>query len=252
MIKIAVISDIHGNMQALESVLKDIESEKCDKIFCLGDLAMAGPEPVKAIEKIIELKEKGNFAQGNFTLIQGNTDEMIAENSPAIIDKVKAFPIMAKALENDVKIIPDNLKEFLRNLPKQERLEIEGVKILLVHGSPRKNDENISPDLPLEKIEEMLEGVDADLIFCGHTHIPCGYQTSSGQTVVNDGSVGRPFTPNPQACYAVVTFDKGGFEIKHKFVDYDKQTASEILSKRDFEGADKLAKILVKPESRHI
>lgn len=247
MIKVAVISDIHGNMQALEAVLKDIEVEKCDKIFCLGDLAMAGPEPVKVIEKIKDLYE-----QCNFTLIQGNTDEMIAEYSPAIIDKVKAFPIMAKALENDVKIIPDNLKEFLRNLPKQEQLEIEGVTILLVHGSPRKNDENISPDLPVEKIEEMLEGVDADLIFCGHTHIPCGYQTSSGQTVVNDGSVGRPFTPNPQACYVVVTFDNGGFEIKHKFVDYDKQTASEILSKRDFEGADKLAKILIKPESRHM
>lgn len=247
MIKTAVISDIHGNMQALEAVLKDIEAEKCDKIFCLGDLAMAGPEPIRTIEKIKEIYEKGNFE-----LIQGNTDEMIADYSPAVIDKVKSFPVMAKALENDVKIIPDNLKEFLRNLPKQEQLEIEGVKILLVHGSPRKNDENISPDLPIEKIEEMLEGVSADLIFCGHTHIPCGYQTSKRQTVVNDGSVGRPFTPSPQACYAVVNFNSGDFDVKHKFVDYDKQTASEILAKRDFEGADKLAKILVKPETRYL
>lgn len=247
MIKIAVISDIHGNMQALEAVLKDIEAEKCDKIFCLGDLAMAGPEPVKAIEKIKELQNMKDFI-----LIQGNTDEMIADYSQAVIDKVKAFPVMAKALENDVKIIPDNLKEFLRNLPKQVQVEFEGVKVLLVHGSPRKNDENISPDLPIEKIEEMLVGVDADLILCGHTHIPCGYQTSKRQTVVNDGSVGRPFTPNPQACYAIITFTSGDFEVKHKFVDYDKQKASEILAKRDFEGADKLAKVLVKPESRHM
>lgn len=252
MIKIAVISDIHGNMQALEAVLKDIKAENCDKIFCLGDLAMAGPEPVKAIEKIKELQEKGNFTQGNFTLIQGNTDEMIGYYSPEIIAKVNQFPIMARALENDVQIIPENLKEFLRNLPKQAEIEIEGVKILLVHGSPRKNDENISPELPIEKIEEMLEGINADLVLCGHTHIPCGYQTSKRQTVVNDGSVGRPFTPNPQACYAVVTFNSGDFDIKHKFVDYDKQTASEILSKRDFDGADKLAKILIKPETRHM
>lgn len=245
--KVAIISDIHGNMQALEAVLKDIESEKCDKIFCLGDLAMAGPEPVKVIEKIKELQETKDL-----TLIQGNTDEMIGDYSPAIIDKVKVFPIMLKALENDVKIIPEDLKEFLRNLPKQAQVEIEGVKILLVHGSPRKNDENISPDLPLNLVEEMIEGVNANLILCGHTHIPCGYQTSKGQTVVNDGSVGRPFTPNPQACYAIINFKNGGFDVQHKFIDYDKQTASEILSKRDFEGADKLAKILIKPETRHM
>lgn len=250
--KVAVISDIHGNMQALESVLKDIESEKCEKIFCLGDLAMAGPEPVKAIEKIKELYEKDNFNQEKFILIQGNTDEMIGDYSLEIIAKVNQFPIMARALENDVQIVPNNFKEFLRTLPKQKELEIEGVKILLVHGSPRRNDENISPDLPIENIEEMLEGVNADLILCGHTHIPCGYQTSKRQTVVNDGSVGRPFTPNPQACYAIININNGVFDVQHKFINYDNKTASEILSKRDFEGADKLAKILIKPETRHM
>lgn len=246
--KVAVISDIHGNMQALEAVLQDIENEKCEKIFCLGDLAMAGPEPVKAIEKIKELYEKGYLL-----LIQGNTDEMIGNYSSKVNDNVKdAFPIMAKALENDVKIIPKELREFLKNLPKQAELEIQDVKILLVHGSPRRNDENISPDLPIEKVEEMITGTDSDVIFCGHTHIPCGYQTTKKQTVVNDGSVGRPFTPNPQACYVIARFYHGVLDISHKFVDYDNQKASELLAKRDFEGADKLAKILVKPEFRHM
>jgi len=245
--KIAIISDIHGNMQALESVLEDIKKEKCEKIFCLGDLAMAGPEPVKTIALIKKLYEDGDFE-----LIQGNTDLMIA-NSAASTPLVKsAFPIMGNALENDAKIIPEALKEFLKNLPVEKELEIEGVKVLLVHGSPRKNDENISPDLPIEKIEEMLEGVDADVIFCGHTHIPCGYQTTKKQTVVNDGSVGRPFTPNPQTCYVVANFENGSFDVTHKFVNYNNKKASEILAKRNFEGADKLASILIKPEFRHM
>lgn len=246
--KIAIISDIHGNMQALEAVLADIRAEHCDKIFCLGDLAMAGPEPVKAIELIRKMNEDKNFV-----LIQGNTDEMIGSCSSETIATVKsAFPIMGEALEDDCKIIPLELKEFLKTLPKQYKVEIEGLKILLVHGSPRRNDENILPNLPIEKIEGMLEGVGADVVFCGHTHMPCGYQTSKGQTVVNDGSVGRPFTENPQACYVVAEFKDGKFEVMHKFIDYDKQTAAEILSKRKFKGADKLAQILIRPEFRHM
>jgi len=247
-VKIAVISDIHGNMQALEAVLEDIKKEKCEKIFCLGDLAMAGPQPAETISQIKDLYEKGDFE-----LIQGNTDEMIGNYCSEIAEKVKnAAPIMGNALENDVKILPDELKEFLKNLPAQKELEIEGVKILLVHGSPRKNDENISPDLPIEKIEEMIAGVDADVIFCGHTHIPCGYQTNTKQTVVNDGSVGRPFTQNPQACYVIAEFNNGKIEIKHKLINYDRELASKILAKRDFEGAEKLAQILIRPEFRHI
>ena len=248
MIKIAVISDIHGNMQALEKVLADIKAEKCDKILCLGDIAMAGPEPVKATQLIKKMIEEGKI-----TVIQGNTDEFIANFDKPLEDKVKtAFPVMGNALENDVKIMPAELIEFLKNLPKTAEITIEKKKILLVHGSPRKNDENITPDLPLEEVEKMIESTDADLIFCGHTHVPCGYQTMTKQTVVNVGSVGRPFTPRPQACYVVAEFFDGNFNVMHKFVSYDNEKAAKILAEREFVGADKLAQILIKPESRHM
>ncbi len=246
--KIAIISDIHGNMQALEAVLADIKVEKCDKIFCLGDLAMAGPEPVKAVEFI-----KNMAKNDNFYLIQGNTDEFIANYSPELKEKIaSSFPVMAQALENDVQIMSEDDIIFLKNLPKQMELEIEGVKILLAHGSPRNNSENIFPDLPIEKVEEMIKGVDADIIFCGHTHIPCGYQTNTKQTVVNDGSVGRPFTLDPKACYVIAEFKDKKFNIMHKFIDYDKQKASQILAKRPFKGSKNLAKMLINPELRHI
>lgn len=246
--KIAIISDIHGNMQALEKVFADIQKEKCEKIFCLGDLAMAGPEPQKAIEFIKEL-----YDNGKLELIQGNTDEMLGNYSANVGEVVSnSFPIMGAALDNDAKIVNEELKEFLKNLPKQKEILVEGVKILLVHGSPRKNDENILPELPIEKVEEMVANTDVDVIFCGHTHIPCGYQTNKKQTVINVGSVGRPFTPEPKACYVVADFVNGTSEFTHKFIDYDKQKASDILAKRDFVGAEKLSKILINPEHRHM
>ena len=242
--KLAVISDIHGNLFALEKVLEDIEHEKCDNIVCLGDLAMAGPEPDKTVELVKQM---------DWDVVQGNTDKMIVEFNEDMYNALKGqIPIMANALRNDVEVISDENKEYLKNLPENLEININNTPILLVHGSPRRNNEDISPDLPLEKVEEMIEGTDARLILCGHTHLPCGYQTNSGKTVVNVGSVGRPFTEKPVSCYAIVTFDEIGFGVEHKFVEYDNVSASETLAKRNFEGSDKLAQILIKPTVRHM
>ncbi len=242
--KIAVISDIHGNLYALEKVLEDIEHEKCDNIFCLGDLAMAGPEPDKTVSLVKQM---------NWDIIQGNTDKMIVEFTDKIYDSLKgSIPIMANALKNDVEVISKDNKEFLKNLPENMEITISKTPILLVHGSPRKNNEDILPDLPLDEVEEMVSDTDARLILCGHTHIPCGYQTNTGKTVVNVGSVGRPFTEKPEACYAIVSIDDIGFGVEHRFVEYDYHAAADVLSKRNFDGADKLSKILIKPELRHM
>ena len=243
--KIAVISDIHGNFQALDSVLDDMRKNHAEQVFCLGDLAMAGPQP----RLIIDLISK----KSDWVVIQGNTDKMIADFSPEIMENVKkSFPIMANALADDVYFIEDEMKQYLKNLPARKEVEVEGVKVLLVHGSPRRNNEDILPDLPIKKVEEMIEGTNADVIFCGHTHIPCGYQTSRKQTIVNVGSVGRPFTEDPKACYVLAEFQDGGFSIEHRFVDYDREMAANILRSRDFEGSDKLAQMLISPSSRHL
>lgn len=243
--KIAVLSDIHGNFQALESVMEDVKANNCEQVFCLGDLAMAGPQPRMVIDYVRK--------QNNWTVIQGNTDKMIADFSPEILQNVKNnFPVMANALADDVIFIEEDKKDYLRNLPAQKELTLEGVKLLLVHGSPRRNNEDILPDMPLKIIEEMLEGTNADLIFCGHTHVPAGYQTNKKQTVVNVGSAGRPMTEEPKACYVIADFQDGGFSIEHRFIDYDRQTAADIMSARNFDGADKLAQMILHPVSRHI
>jgi putative phosphoesterase len=245
--KIAVISDIHGNIQALEAVLNDIKNESCKRIFCLGDLAMAGPEPSKTIDRIIELE-----ASLDMPVIQGNTDEMIANCNNRILHLLKKNnTIMANALAKDVIEVSELQKEYLKNLPAQKEIEIEGIKILFVHGSVRKNNENIFPDLKIEEVEEMIKGTNADIIFCGHTHIPCGYQTNTKQTVVNTGSVGRPFSIEPKACYAILEIKNKEFSIKHNLVKYDVEKAAEILKNRGFEGCEKLAQMLIHATSRY-
>lgn len=243
--KVAILSDIHGNMQALESVMADIKENNCEKVFCLGDLAMAGPEPTKVI----------NFvkSQSNWTVIQGNTDKMIADFTPEILKNTeKAFPVMGHALADDVLFLSDDAKNFLKNLSHQKELNVDGVKALLVHGSPRRNNEDILPGMPLEQIEEMIKNVDADLIFCGHTHVPAGYQTNTKQTVVNVGSVGRPMTKDAKSCYCIADFENGSFSIEHRFIDYNRELSAEIMRTRNFDGAEKLAEMILHPTSRHI
>lgn len=244
--KVAILSDIHANWQALEAVVEDFKKQGCEKVLCLGDLAMAGPQPRMVVDYIRNQKD--------WTVIQGNTDKLIGYFSPQIVDQVKkVFPVMANALLDDVLYLEDDKKEYLKNLPAKKELELEGVKVLMVHGSPRKNNEDIMPNMPLAKIEEIIDGTTADLIFCGHTHVPCGYQTNNKQTVVNVGSVGRPMTEDPKACYVVANFEKGGFSIEHRFVDYDRETASSIMLARGFEGCETLSEMILnpKPSKRH-
>lgn len=242
--KIAVISDIHANLIALQEVLKDIEKEECQIVFCLGDIVLAGPQPKETLDFV---------RKQNWNIIQGNTDLMISDYNDDVKNMLtENFPIIANAVEDDILLFSDDDKEYLRSLPATLEFSVEGVNICLVHGSPRKNNEDISPNLPLDKVEEMIKPSNADLILCGHTHIPCGYQTNKKQTVINVGSVGRPMTENPLPCYLVLEINNGIFSAKHKFVDYNREAAANMLASRHFKGADKLAKLLINPISRHV
>ena len=245
--KIAVISDIHGNMEAIEAVMNDIEKQGCEKIFVLGDYAMAGPNPKEAVEYFMK-----HESDPKFVMIQGNTDLMIVDYNFDLYDELKEkAPIMAEALKNDSSILNAFEKVFLKRLPIQKEVFIDGVSFLLVHGSPRKNNEDILPDTPIMEVEEMIKNTDANVILCGHTHIPCGFQTETKKTVVNAGSIGRPFTKEPKSCYLVITTDNGKCVFEHRFVEYNKKSASEKLKKRNFWGADKLAEMLLNPVQRH-
>ena len=238
--KIAVISDIHANTSALEAALDKIKSLKTDKIFCLGDILMAGYDPNGTAKIITKLD--------NLEIIQGNTDKMVACFSEELLEKAKKkSPCMGYALEDDLKIIDEKYKDFVRNLPESKYIEINGLKIQLVHGSPRQQDENIYPNLALEDVEKMVENSSADLILCGHTHIPCGYSLKSGKTVVNVGSIGRSMTEDKMPYWAMLDIDDNGtFQIEHTSVKYDNKKVSEYIKNRGFKCALNLAKMYIK------
>lgn len=242
--KIAVISDIHANLHALTAVINDFEKRGVKKVFALGDYAMAGPQPVETLQFILTQQ---------WEMIQGNTDKMIATYSEKTYEDAKtSFPVMAEALKYDMSVLPKKHIDFLAALPAEKIIEIEGIKIHLVHGSPRRNNENIYPDLKPETVEEMTRNSDADLILCGHTHIPCGYQLNSKKTVVNVGSVGRSMTPDAVPCYAILDIENGQFTIEHHFVNYEREIAAEIIKSHSFEGSEKLADMLFNTANRHL
>ena len=146
-----------------------------------------------------------------------------------------------KSIDVEIELAPNEEKEFLKNLPPQKTIEVDGVKILLVHGSPRRNNEDILPDTPMFEIEKMVKDLDVSVVLCGHTHIPCGFQTVDKKTVVNVGSVGRPFTQEPKACYLRLTVTNGKCVFEHRFVEYNKDRAALKLRTREFAGSNKLA-----------
>ena len=239
--KVAILSDVHGNVDALKAVLKDIAQVDVAKIYVLGDLAFCGPYPKATIDFI-----RDNLSDQ--VLIQGNTDEMIVkatgEEGDIYTPKLK---VMANALFFAQNMLEDEDKEFLANLKPSHYEDYEGLKMLFVHGSPRKNDEGITVDIKYSKLDEMMKGTDAHLVFCGHTHYPIMHQ-SSGKTVVNVGSVGRPFGENPRAVYALLDLSRvkeREFDIEHRYVPYDVEPVAAALAHCDFEGSEILAEMLM-------
>jgi predicted phosphodiesterase len=196
--RIALFSDIHGNLPALDAALADIGACEIEENYCLGDLVGYGPDPVGVIDRIRVL---------GIPTILGNYDEGIGHRRGecgCYYATTRARSDGAASYEFTERLVDDERAAWLAALPTTIRFEYEGVRALLAHGSPRKINEYLLPDRSDEQLARLAAAVDADVVCVGHVHMPY-HRALAGErgTVhyVSSGSVGKPKDGDPRACW---------------------------------------------------
>ncbi|MBI2903514.1 MAG: metallophosphoesterase family protein [Candidatus Methylomirabilis oxyfera] len=197
--KIMVVSDIHANLAALEAVT----GETFDRLICLGDMVGYGPAPIEVISFI---REDASIA------IRGNHDNALAYDVDCQCSPHNK-PLADATLAYHRTLLGHEDLDWLRTLPSSAEFKLDGYRFAAFHGTPGDQlyGYEITPDLPDDRLREEIEGVRADFILLGHTHLPMVRGIGS-RVVVNPGSVGQPRDGIPEAGYAVI--ENGIVELK--------------------------------------
>jgi putative phosphoesterase len=172
--RIALISDLHATMAALDAVLADIEAVGVDRIVCLGDIVDMGPEPTEVLSC---LRERG------IACVRGNHDPLTEPT---------AVPLLARVRDWTAERLDDADRAWLDGLPTELRIDLDGVDLLCVHATPRNDVDLILPSTPLADVDAMLAGATFDVLAMGHTHVQM-FRRLGSRLLVNVGSVGMPF-----------------------------------------------------------
>lgn len=223
--RVAVITDIHANLPALEAALAQIAELGVDAVYCGGDLVGYGPYP-NEVCRLVE--ERG------IPTIYGNYDYAIARD---LADCGCAYltqherELGQRSVNWTLAHTDRRSKEFMRALPFDLRFELGGVRVRLVHGSPRKVNEYLFEDKPARTLERIARLADCDVLVFGHTHKPW-IREHGGVLFVNCGSVGKPKDGDPRAAFALIEADERG-EVRARIerVVYDaKAVAREVVA----------------------
>ena len=215
--KIAVISDIHGNLEALKKALENIEEKRVDTIVCLGDLVGYGPYPNEVVELIRERK---------ILNILGNYDAAVLEEKFNYIrdNEVNKFcmPWAAKELNEEN-------RAYLKSLPTQIILQFENKKLYFVHGSNRSINEYLKEGS--KEVEEAMEEFDGDILVCAHTHMPYK-KYFDNKLLLNDGSIGKPKIGRPNGTYLIIDIQKENIETEMIEFIYDYEKTAKAMEEK--------------------
>lgn len=225
--EILLISDLHGNKEALDVILNSV---KHDLILCMGDLVDYGPDPLAVIDWIRD---------NNIPAVRGNHDNAVASHVDCGCGyKYKHLSVATR--EYTWKVLSGADLDFLRSLPLARDLEIDGLKLKMVHGSPQSFFDYLYPDISPEKLAEYTAGITSDYLLTGHTHFPAILNAPTA-TVLNPGSVGQPRDGDWRASCMVLDTQARTQEISR--IKYDIATTCGKISAR-MPHADELTAIL--------
>lgn len=238
--KIALFSDIHANLPALQAFFKDLDTRNVDSVYCLGDLVGYNIWPNEVVSEI---------RKRHIPTIAGNYDFGIGRTSTDCgcaykTDHDKASGSVSISFTNQ--IMKDEEREYLRTLPAHIKVEFQlnedKLNLLLVHGSPRKINEYLFEDREEKSLLRIMEQADADIMCFGHTHKPYHRILSSGtdniryRYAVNLGSIGKPKDNDARGCYVLLTLnekssvlDKESIKVEFIRFDYDVEKAAKAI-----------------------
>ena len=221
--RVAAISDIHGNLPALEAVLEEIDGLRPDLVVCCGDVA-SGPMPAETIDRLMTLREV-RFVRGNAD--DGLIDEFDATPPPQLPGPFAGWC---------AKQITRRHRDFLASFETTVSVDgVDGVgRVLFCHATPRNNLDIFTAETPAERVKELFGEVDADLVVCGHTHMQFDRRID-GLRVVNAGSVGMPYG-EPGAYWAML-----GPDVDLRRTDYDREAAAARIRAKDGPVAEEFA-----------
>jgi predicted phosphodiesterase len=227
-----VLSDVHGNLAALEAVRKALKKEKPDAVIVAGDHVMNGPDPAGAVDAIRDMEASGA------TIVQGNTDVAVAD-----FDYSAAFPwytdgvpdIVVAAAEWARDALGEERVGWLRRLPSERRLMLDDTMVLACHASPGSQTQGFDAQLDPSVMLERISRTDARIICCGHTHVP-EVRDLGWKIIVNDGSAGYVFDGDPTASWALVEIDGEEIRSEIRRTEFDTMAVANAISARGLAG----------------
>lgn len=229
--RVLVLADIHGNDDALRAVLADAGTD-FDAVVVLGDVTW-GSFPREVYGLLAPISD-------GLICVCGNADRALLEQREGSI---------AEPSERERWMLsahPPDVCDFLVSLPNRRSIEVAGLgAILLTHGSPRGDEELVTPETPADRVRQFMQGVSERVLGTGHTHVAY-LRSLEGWTLFNPGSVGMPYEGKRGAFWA--TLESGGIEFRH--TDYDVERFVERSLATGDPAAERIAPVLLDPPTR--
>ena len=223
--RVAAISDIHGNLPALDAVLADVAGEGVDEIVVAGD-TISGPWPVETFDRVVAL---------DAMVVRGNADREVVERS------TRFGPLAVWCADR----LGEKRVSAVAHWPLTREFHVDGLgRVLVCHATPASDEPIYTRITPEAVLHALLGDVGADVLLCGHTHMQYDRLLSTGLRVVNPGSVGMPYEGRPGAYWALL-----GPDVELRRSEYDVSAAREAIRALGAPVDDQLTGQLVHPRS---